>query len=256
MKRHKGVGNMTQQKRLGTLSFVFVLVFSLFILKPASALAGNQVLIYVGYGTTSGSAAGLEKAITGAGYTYTAVTAPQMNAMTRAQFDAYKLIVIPGGNSINIGTSLTKTTTNNVHNAVTLDGVSYFGVCAGAFMAETSSLYNTFKLAPSYFNFYDQNAIKWVEVTFPGKPNLDMAYWNGPELNGFGSVVAKYGSNGQAAIAEGKVGAGWVIISAVHPEATSSWGISGTDGDDIAADNAYAITLVKAAFNKTSLAHY
>src|SRR5262249_60577382 len=46
----------------------------------------------------------------------------------------YVLLIIPGGNFVDIGNSLTSATTANVRNAVH-NGLNYLGVCAGAFLA-------------------------------------------------------------------------------------------------------------------------
>jgi hypothetical protein len=81
-------------------------------------------------------------------------------------------------------------------------------------------------------------------------------YWeDGPELTGWGTVVAKY-PDGTPAVVEGMSGKGWVILVGVHPEAPEAWrrGMSFTTPANVA--NAYAGTLVQAALTRTWLPHY
>ena len=76
-----------------------------------------------------------------------------------------------------------------------------------------------------------------------------------PLTPAWGAVVGKY-PDGTPAIVEGTSGSGWVILSGVHPEAPATWrrGMSFSTPAEI--DNAYAGTLIQAALNRTSLAHY
>lgn len=232
-----------------------------FLMLLISLLSTNSyaadVLLYVGAGATSGSIASLKKQIINLGLSYTTANSAQINAMTRQQFATYKLIAWPGGNSITAGNSLTKATTTNIHNAVVYDGVSYIGFCAGAFMAAKSSRYNTFNLASTGFGFYKQGAIETVSLTFPSGSPMDVVYWDGPELRGFGEALADY-PDGDAAIAQGFLGpnSGFVVLTAVHPEAPPTWSVAGYTVEKAAIANAYARVLITAAINKTPLPHF
>lgn len=188
---------------------------------------------------------------------YDLANSAQMNAMTKAQLSSYKLIVFPGGNSVDMGNSLSKTTTANVKAAVATYGVSYIGFCAGAFMAESSNIYNVFNLAGTWFDFYNSSLVDMVWTTFPDGSRRDLVYWQGPYIRGFNSVIAKY-PNGLTAIAQGQVGKGFVVVSGVHPEAPSDWryGMPSTDSDGVNADVTYAANLIAAAYTKTMLPHY
>jgi len=55
--------------------------------------------------------------------------------MTEVQLRAYKLLIVPGGNSITIGNNLKPGTTANIRNAVTKDGLHYLGICAADSLA-------------------------------------------------------------------------------------------------------------------------
>ena len=80
-------------------------------------------------------------------------------------------------------------------------------------------------------------------------------YCDGPELTGWGTVVAKY-RDGTPAVVEGKSGQGWVILVGVHPEAPETWRRGMTFGTPASVANAYAGTLVRAALTRTLLPHY
>ena len=231
----------------------------LFVCSIVLAQAANsaEVLFYNGAGATSGEIADLESMITRAGYTYTAVNAPELAAMTEAEIATYKLIVWPGGNSITQGNALYNANPaifSNIRNAVVNSGVSYIGFCAGAFIAERSNEYHTFALARTYFNFYQQNAIEMVSLQSPQSASTNVVYWNGPIVN-FGYSVAKFPNHAEA-IGEDFVGNGFVILSGVHPEAALNWGVSGYTAAEQTVDNNYAVTLIKAAYNRSLLPHY
>lgn len=248
-------------KRIIYSCIVTLSTLSVSIISSASfayaATPSPQVLLYDGAGSTEGDVSALSSLLMSLGYSYTTANEIQINAMTRSQFDQYKLILWPGGNSITMGDALTTATTANIHNAVVLDGVSYLGFCAGAFMAETSTIYNTFKLATTYFNFYNENAIEMVNISFPGGKSDDIVYWDGPQLTGWGQVVGKY-PNGEPAIAQDFVGSkqGFVVISGVHPEAVLDWDVMGYTQSQVAQDHSNAMTLISAALNKTPLSHF
>src|SRR5437899_397394 len=104
---------------------------------PATQLALTAitppVLLYIGTGTSAPDVSAV-KAILGTNkLTYATATTSQLNAMSETQLKAYKLLIVPGGNSITIGNSLTAATTTNIRNAVQKDGMHYLGICAGAF---------------------------------------------------------------------------------------------------------------------------
>jgi hypothetical protein len=235
------------------LSLFFVTAFA----QPIRANALSEVLLYNGTGSSPTDVVALEAILTGMHLTYDLLTSAQMNAIPKATMISYKMIVFPGGDSIQMGDSLTTATTALVKTAVSQYGVSYIGFCAGAFMAESSTLYNVFNLAGTWFDFYDATLIDMVWTTFPDGSQRDLVYWEGPYLTDFGSVIAKY-PNGQSAIAESKVGKGFVLVSGVHPEAPADWrdGMAHVDEDGVPPDVAYAGTLLNAAYTQTMLPHF
>jgi len=81
-------------------------------------------------------------------------------------------------------------------------------------------------------------------------------YWeDGPQLNGWGAVVGKY-PDGTSAVAEGTFGSGWVILTAVHPEAPENWRRGMSFKTPASTDNDYASTLIWSALKGESLPHY
>jgi len=228
----------------------------------AAGITGSSttppILLFVGSGTSSGDVAAVKTILGNLKLTYATATSSQLNAMSQSQIAKYKLFFMPGGNAVTISKGLTKTTTANVHNAVVSNGMHYLGICAGGFFAD-HSIYNYLHLTPSLYDFYSiyyKGVSKAaVEITQPDGTQLDQYWQEGPELNGWGNIVGKY-PDGSAAIVEGKSGAGWIILSGVHPEAPASWRTGMTFTTSVAVDNAYAATLVTAALSGSSLPHY
>jgi glutamine amidotransferase-like uncharacterized protein len=216
------------------------------------------ILLFVGAGTSSGDVAALKTILGNMKLGYATANSSQLNSMSESQITKYKLFLMPGGNAVTISKNLTKTATANVHNAVVTNGMHYLGICAGGFFAD-NSIYNYLHLTPVLFDFYsiyyNGTHKAAVEIAQPNGTKLDQYWQDGPELNGWGNVVGKY-PNGSAAIVEGKSGAGWVILSGIHPEAPASWRTGMKFTTTVAVDNAYAATLVSAALNGSSLPHY
>ncbi len=231
--------------------------------QPASLTATESstvpVLLFNGTGTSSSDVAAVESVLSTIKLGYKTANTSQLDSMTESQLAAYKLLIVPGGNSITIGDNLSKTATTNIHNAVINDGLHYLGICAGAFFGGYSK-YNGLNLTNGvWFNFYADHFkginIEAVTLSFPNNTSMDMYWQDGPQLSGWGSVINKY-PDGTPAMVEGKNGKGWVMLSGVHPEAPSSWRTVLKFKTPLATDLAYAGTLITAALNGTSLPHY
>jgi hypothetical protein len=229
---------------------------------PSIASAANSttsILLFTGKGTSSGDVAAVEAILSTLKLNYATADSTKLDNTTETELKAYKLFIVPGGNSITIGENLSSNATTAVRNAVTKDGMHYLGICAGAFFGGYS-IHNGLDLTSGvWFDFYEDELDgihkEAVEITAPNKTQLDIYWQDGPQLSGWGSVVSKY-PDGTSAIVEGKSGNGWVILSGVHPEAPASWRTGMKFNTPLATDLAYAGTLVVAALNGTSLPHY
>src|SRR4029077_20579967 len=99
-------------------------------------IASSGILLFNGTGTTSADRAALENVITSnLQLDYDTVNSSCLNTMSVANLVAYKLLIIPGGNSITIGNNISSGATANIKTAVREYGLHYLGVCAGAFLA-------------------------------------------------------------------------------------------------------------------------
>lgn len=179
--------------------------------------------------------------------------------MSEAQIRSFRLLIIPGGNFIEIGKGLTSDTTRNIRGAVH-DGLNYLGVCAGALFASNHAGYNDLNLTSDVkFGFYsaEEKGIRKavVRITFAAASPLDQYWEDGPQLSGWGEVVAKY-PDGTPAIVEGTFGNGWVILTGVHPEATDNWRRGMNFTTPASVDRNYAVSLIQAALKRESLPHY
>jgi glutamine amidotransferase-like uncharacterized protein len=217
----------------------------------------NPILLFSGSGTSSEDVSAVGAVLNSSHLNYSLVNSYQLNRMPESQISRYRLLIVPGGNFIHIGDHLTAGTTANVRNAVK-GGLSYLGICAGAFLAGNSpSPYKSFNLSSGVkFGFYPAGDHKTVvRITSAEGSALDQ-YWEfGPDLTGWGDVVGKY-PDGKPAVVEGPVGQGWVVLTGVHPEAPERWRRGLDFKTAVETDHAYAATLVRAALNRERLAHY
>src|SRR3989338_8317087 len=181
-----------------------------------------QILLFNGIGTSLSDWKNLEVIIKSMGLTYQLVNSSVLNNMSLSTLKTYGMILIPGGNSNTINNALTKSTKIRVSQAVRDGGVSYLGICAGAFDAGSSR----------YLMWYDG----------PSTPE-----W-------YRGVVARY-PGGKPAISQTWTGSGFVIVSGPHPEAPPSWQWdSGKDPDGT--DYDIAMKLIRAALYRQPLPVY
>lgn len=218
------------------------------------------ILVFSGAGTSRGDVVAVERMLDDNHLEYTTANSAQLNAMAVPRLLGYRLIIVPGGNFMDMSASLTPRTAARVRDAVH-SGVNYLGICAGAFLAgDGRGYYNSFNLTAGVrFGFYgaETKGIRKAAVAIVGADDVSIEhYWeDGPELTGWGAVVGKY-PDGTPAIVEGRSGQGWVILAGVHPEAPESWRRGMTFTMPAGAANAYAGTLVRAALNGSPLPHY
>jgi|SRR5689334_2827 len=217
-----------------------------------------SVLLFNGRGTNPNDVAAIERVLRDAHLSYATVSSRQLGALSEAELRAYRLLIVPGGNFVDIGTGLTPVAVTNVRNAVH-GGLNYLGICAGAFFAGDSP-YNGLNLTSGVrFPFYAAEARGMrkaaVQISIAGSSPLEQYWEDGPQLTGWGDVVAKY-TDGTAAVAQGKFGNGWVVLLGTHPEAPDSWHRGLEFRATGAAARAYSATLITAALNGAPLPHY
>ncbi len=216
----------------------------------------NPILLFNGAGTSPNDVAAVETILKSNRLRYSTVNSSRLNQMTEAQIGSHRLLIVPGGNFIDIGNSLTSATTFNIRNAVS-NGMNYLGICAGGFLAGNSG-YNSLNLTSGIrFGFYSaiNRGIRKaaVPIAIAGAPTLDQYWEDGPEFTGWGAVVGTYPDQ-TPAIVEGTFGRGWIILTGFHPEAPASWRRDMTFKTPVADDNSYARKLIHAALNRTPLA--
>jgi glutamine amidotransferase-like uncharacterized protein len=217
-----------------------------------------SILLFAGTGASPGDVAAVEAVLNGGHFDYATASSSQLNRMSEAQIRGYRLLMVPGGNFVDIGNHLHASTTANIRNAVH-SGLNYLGICAGAFFAGNSPFNGLDLTSGVRFGFYsaENRGIRKaaVAIAAAGTATLDQYWEDGPQLTGWGEVVGKY-PDGTPAVVEGSVGSGWVILSGVHPEAPASWRRGMTFTTPVSVDNAYAETLIQAALNRAPLSHY
>src|ERR1051326_609375 len=168
---------------------------------PPAIPAAEPVLLFNGTGTSSDVEA-VEAVLKTLRVGYLTADSAQLNAMSEAQLGGYKLIIIPGGNSIEIGESLTPNAVAYLRGAVQQYGVHYLGICAGAFFGGYS-VYNGVTLtggAPFYFYADEFKGIhrEPVDLSFVSSGPLFVYWQDGPQLSGWGEIVAKFPEIGRA----------------------------------------------------------
>jgi glutamine amidotransferase-like uncharacterized protein len=227
---------------------------------PSLPNASAPILLFAGAGTSPGDIAAVERVLDRNNLQYATATSRQLNRMSASQLMVYRLVIVPGGNFIDMSASLTPHATASVREAVRR-GVNYLGICAGAFLAgDGRGDYHSFNLTSGVrFGFYgaERQGIRKaaVAVTRVNASAIEQYWEDGPELTGWGAVVGKY-PDGTPAVVEGASGQGWVILAGVHPEALETWRRGMTFTTSAASANAFAGTLVQAALTRTALPHY
>src|SRR5216684_153599 len=226
---------------------------------PPAVKAAEPVLLYAGTGTTPGDVSVIEGILKNLNIGYLKADQNQLDAMTEPQLGGYTLLIVPGGDSRIIGENISANATATIHNAVAQYGLHYLGICAGAFFGG-ASIYNGLDLTSGVsFDLYADEFkgihLEPVEITRASDSPLDVLWNDGPQLSGWGGVVARY-PDGTPAIAEGTLGNGFVMLVAVHLEAPASWRQGMTFTTPVSVDVAYAGTVIQAALSGTSLPHF
>jgi hypothetical protein len=225
---------------------------------PLTSSNPAPILLFNGTGAWPNDVKAVEAVLEGNHLRYSTAGSAELNDLSEARLQEFRLLIVPGGNFEELGNGLEARTSAKVRGAVQR-GLSYLGICAGAFFAGDSP-YNGLNLtAGTRFGFY---SAEWrgvrkaaVPISLPNGSTLEQYWEDGPQLAGWGAAVAKY-PDGMPAVAQGAVGKGWVVLSGFHPEAPESWrhGLSFTT--PVSDSNAYAGTLVHAALERAPLPQF
>jgi hypothetical protein len=130
-----------------------VLAVFLVSMPMACSRAAPEILLFDGSGTSPGDVAALEGVLRDHGLAYAKAGSRRLNDMSQAELDSFRLLIVPGGNFEQMGNGLTPHAAAKVRDAVH-GGLSYLGICAGAFLAGASP-YNGLDLTGGVrFGFY------------------------------------------------------------------------------------------------------
>lgn len=223
-----------------------------------------EILLFNGIGTSTSDWKSLEQILISMGRTYRLVNSATLNSLSLTGFKAFKMILIPGGNSNIVNDSLSLSTKIRVRQAVRDAGLSYLGLCAGAFAAvgidsrSNFTAYYGFAVAQGdYLKHWYPNGNSALiavptKVLFADGSQRSLIWWDGPATPEWqGGVVARY-PDGQPAISQTWTGLGFVLLSGPHPEAPPSWQwTSGNDPDGL--DYDIARKLILSALNRQPL---
>jgi glutamine amidotransferase-like uncharacterized protein len=227
------------------------------MVRPA-ANSVPTILFFCGRGTSRNDVAAIEEILNDNRFSYAVVNSEHLNSMSEVQIRHYRLLVVPGGNFEEIGNGLEASTTATIRHAVQ-GGLNYLGICAGAFLAGNSP-YNGLNLTNGIrFTFYALESSGTrrapVAITAAGSHTVDQYWEDGPQLSGWGDIVAKYPDN-TPAVVERSVEDEWVILAGIHPEAPESWRRGMSFTTPTSESNAYAATLIGAPLSRARLPHY
>jgi glutamine amidotransferase-like uncharacterized protein len=234
-------------------------VIAIALVSAACRSGGDApVLLFTGDGTSAGDVAAIEEVLRGERLDYATVGSWGLNRMTEPELRRHRLLIVPGGNFVHIGNGLSRDATAKLRRAVG-GGLNYLGICAGALFAGNSPFNGLNLTSGAQFRFYAASARgirkTAVAITDAAGQTLDQYWEDGPQLTGWGAVVAKY-PDGTPAVVEGDVGNGWVVLTGIHPEAPESWRRGMAFRTPVDRDRAYAARLIRAALDRELLPHY
>ena len=252
-------GRRPASNRLLLVTCLILIVAAFTACRGRGSKGTAPILLFNGTGISPNDVTAMETILDDNHLNYVTVNSSELNGMSPSQLMKYQLLIVAGGNFIDMGKSLTKGTAANIRYAVQ-HGLNYLGICAGGFLAGSSAYYNGFNLTSGVkFGFYsaEKQGVRkaTVAITGSGAPTLDQYWEDGPQLSGWGAVVAKYPDH-TPAVTEGKCGRGFVILAGIHAEAPADWRGGMIFNTPASADNAYAAMLIRAALKRVWLPHY
>ncbi len=234
--------------------FIVAILFS----NCKSTVNDAPIILFNGTGTSPNDVEAIKNILSSNHMDFVLVNSTQLNGLDTNQLKKYRLLIVPGGNFMDIGKSLTAATANNMQRAV-YRGLHYLGICAGGFLAGNIRN-NSFNITNDVqFKFYsdEDKGIRKAAVALTNADGTTIEhYWeDGPQFSGWGEVVSKY-PDGTPATVQGSYGAGWVVLTGVHAEAPESWRKEFHFSTSIEDSHKYATQLIKAALDQTAMSHF
>jgi hypothetical protein len=222
----------------------------------------TDAMVFSGDGTWSSEVASIEALMTANGITYKDTNSTELDAMTLDDLAQFGMLVFPGGEGSTEAESVSATTHANLRAAVQTLGVNYLGFCAGSFVAvapaPAAGQDVTYGFGVVNGPILDEftptdNANADYEMTldtFPDGTSTDILWYGGPITPSTG-IIAKY-PTGTPAISEMWSGAGFVVLSGIHPTATLAM-LDALGVSPATPDTDFAVKLMKAALNQAPL---
>ena len=158
------------------------------------AVGKAAILLFTGTGTSRDDIVAIETLLKTNNLVYATADSEQLNRMDAADLQRSRLLIVPGGNFVGMGNSLTANTTANIRTAVK-SGVSYLGICAGAFLAGHFppgyvSLNLTSGIQFRFYSAADKGIRKAAVAVAMADGRMLEHYWeNGPQLTGWGDAI-------------------------------------------------------------------
>ena len=108
------------------------MVIPLALISSANTACGVRggiapILLFNGTGSSPNDVRAVEHVLNSNHLDYSTVSSSQLNGMGELQIRGYRLLIVPGGDFIQIGTHLTASTTGKIRNAVQ-NGLNYLGI--------------------------------------------------------------------------------------------------------------------------------
>lgn len=236
---------------------IYFITIASFLCGCKSQTMHPSILLYNGKGVSKNDASAIADILSAYQLAFQRVNETELNTLDITTLKSYRLLIIPGGNFIEVGNELSKQTTARINSAIH-SGLNYLGICAGAFLAGDTHT-NCFNLTGIHYPFYaaENQGIRkqLVAVASAGGPVIEQYWEDGPSLNGWGEIVSRY-PDSTAATVQGYIGSGFVVLTGVHAEAPESWIQPFQTSPGVKINHQYAYSLIGAALNRRALKHF
>lgn len=234
---------------------------------PPTESADGKVLLFNGQGISTSDWQSTQSILKSMNLETQTANSAQLEQMSVDDLKKFSLIVVPGGKASTISSGLTAAARVRVRQAVRDHGVSYLGICAGAWAGVGTEANTDKETSYGFLVIYGSHLANWwpngntsavadvVPVQFADGRTRQLVWYGGPATPEWsGGVVARY-SNGKPAISQAYSGKGFVVLSGPHPEAPQGWrNTAGADSDGL--DYDIMKELITSALNRAPMAHY